>query len=767
MKNLKKIGYGLVALVLVLGVAVYVHLNRSLPVLDGTLKIQNLSKPVTVVRDDYGIPHIYAENRLDAFRALGFTQAGDRLFQMEMAKRMTQGTLSEIVGAIALNSDTLYRTLHLKKSAQEVLEQEKAANTPLWQEMLAYSDGVNQYARTQTLPYEFDILGFKPSEFTPLDAYTIIGHVGFSFGIALSADTAMSALSQELSLSEFQALRNDMIPMASTPSQASQFSVRDFFISMNYSFFAAFEGSNAWLISKDRSTSGASLFANDPHIGFTSPAVWYEAHLKTPDSEIYGHFLPAVPFPVLGHTPHHAWGFTMSLADDIDLYEEKIDRTEKTVIFKKQPVPYSSWEETIQVKNESPKTLTIIETPHGPLLNNILDNRDLSLKWAFHREGNHPLAALRQMALSEDMETFKQALQKATAPGLNVMYADKENIAWWIFGDMAVKQNPHSDLILNGSSGDDEYIRLLSLDEKPHSVNPASGVIVSANARPVGLSEKIRGDWQSDDRFVTISNYLAKKEKWSLDEFKALQTLNFSDRTEPLLKSLLQNLKLNDSEKQNFSTAITDLEKWDFHSEKESHAALFYHLWCKNTLLKMLAHLDTKNVDAYLATPYAWIFFERVLLDSNSVWHKNEKFPEWIHTAFLQTAKELKNKPVWGDFHTLTFVHPLGKNYVLGKILNLGPYPVSGAFNDVNNLRMRSMADNFQVNSGASTRRLIDFTNPRKSWGINPIGNSGHMKSPYFKDQIDLFINGKYRHQWMTDINDSELPQKHKLILEN
>lgn len=766
MKTALKISSSFIILVLTLGFALYFFLNRSVAPMDGTLKLENLSQTVTVVRDDHGIPHIYAENKLDAFRALGFTQASDRLFQMEMAKRLTQGTLSEVVGSLALRNDILYRTLHLKKSAHELLEKEKLANSPLWQEMQAYCDGINQYIRTRPLPYEFNILRFKPTDFTPFDAYTVIGHVGFSFGIALYADPAMSGLSKEMSLAEFQELRNDMVPMAAAPSQASYFSARDFIISMNSAFFASFEGSNAWLVSKNRSNSGSSLFANDPHIGFSSPAVWYEAHLKTPDFEIYGHFLPAVPFPVLAHTPRHAWGFTMSLADDMDLYEEKIDHNQKTVIYKKQPVPYTSWDETIQIKNEEPKVLTILNTPHGPLLNHVLENRDLSLKWAFHREGNNPLAALRDMALSQDMASFKLALQQATAPGLNVLYADKDNIAWWMFGDMAVKQNPHSDLILNGSSGEDEYLRLLTLDEKPHLVNPPSGVIVSANSRPIGLSEKIRGDWQSDDRFVTISNYLARKEKWSLEEFKALQTLNFSDRTEPLLKSLLQSLKLTASEQQTYASVLKDLETWNFHSEKESSAALFYHLWTKNTLLKMLSHLDSKNIESYLATPYAWTFFERALLNANSVWHQNKNFTEWVHSGFIQTAEELKQSPVWGDYHTITFTHPLGKNNILGKILNIGPYPVSGAFNDVNNLRMRSMADDFQVTSGASTRRLIDFTNPRKSWGINPIGNSGHILSPYFQDQVKLFINGAYRQQWMTEQNDPDMPKSHTLILE-
>lgn len=766
MKTCKRILLGLVVLLVLSSLGIYFFMRTSLAPLDGTVKIQNLSHPVKVTRDTYGIPHIYAANKLDALRALGFVIASERLFQLEVSRRLTQGELSEVLGDVTLKLDTLYRSLMLKRSVERMIAWEKSHGTfdeKIWAEMEAYCDGINQYVATRPLPYEMKLLGITPRPFTPLDAYIMTGHMAYGFSIALKAESVMSQLATKLPEAQFQNLRNDVLKAPFKVSENSN--VKMFADLAKQNYFPAFEGSNAWLVSPRRSQSGKSIFSNDPHIGFSSPAVWFEAHLETPEFEIYGHFLPLVPFPVLGHNHHHAWGFTMALNDDMDLYRETLDREKKTVLYKNKPVPYEEWKEVIKVKNQPDVVLNFIETPHGPLMDETLSEKSLALKWAFHRPENDTMKALYSMSEAKDIKSFEAGLQYATAPGLNVMYADAENIAWWMFGDIVVKKNPNSDMLLDGSRGNDEYERILSWNEKPHSVNPPEGVIVSANSRPPGLTETIRGDWQSDDRFQTITRALGEKDLWNAEDFKALQTENFNYQTKNILEKLFENLQLTPEETQKYAKQLAALKTWNFRSEINSTEAALYHQWNNENILLMLGGLDEDLRAGYLGTPYAWVFYERVILNPQAAWWSDKKYSEIVTQGFKNTLAKISEDTTWGQIHTIEYIHPLGRTSPLNKIFNLGPYPIPGAYNDINNNRMRDLGKDFKVTSGPSTRRIVDFAHPQKSWGINPIGISGHKLSPYYKDQVQMFIEGKYRAQLM-DEKDIQEAKAHELILE-
>ncbi|MEN0059657.1 MAG: penicillin acylase family protein [Bdellovibrio sp.] len=763
-KYIKRLILGFCLLVLLAGGGVYLFLRHSLAPLDGTIQLENLEHPVTVRRDTYGIPHIEAQNRKEALRALGYVMASERLFQMELSRRMTQGLLSEVFGEAALPSDKLYRSLMLRPAVERMIAAEKQSgrfDQEMWDEMAAYFDGVNQYIATRPLPYEFTLTGFRPQPFTPMDAFIMLGHMAYSFGIALKADPLMTHLHKKLSSELFQSLRNDPLPLQT--GRTSAWWPRKVDLLEEGLFTPSFEGSNAWLLAPSRSQSGKSLFANDPHIGFSAPSVWVEAHLRTPDFELYGHFLPLVPFAVLGHSRHHAWGFTMSLGDDMDLYRETLDREKKTVIYNNKPQPYREWREIIPVKGAADVILNLIETPHGPVMDEVLTEPSLALKWAFHRLENNPLKSLREMGLATNMERFEKALRHATAPGLNVMYADAENIAWWMFGDIAIKKNPQSDMILDGASGADEYERLLSWEEKPHLINPPSGVIITANSRPSEMPPNIRGDFQSPDRYHTISELLAEKQIWNVEDTKALQTMNYNSQNKALLKELLSALQLTSAEQELYSQNLKLLKEWDLRSDLSSQAASLFHQWNNENILMMLERLEEEPRESYLNTIYAWAFYERTLLDTQSAWWKLQDRNQLITTGFKKVMEKWPRPPQWGSIHTIEYRHPLGRSFPLNKIFNVGPHPMPGAFNEINNNKMRRMGDDFQVTAGPSTRRIIDFSQPQTSWGINPIGISGHMFSPFYKDQVELFLRGEYRPQLMNS-HDIDAATTHTLI---
>jgi penicillin amidase len=363
------------------------------------------------------------------------------------------------------------------------------------------------------------------------------------------------------------------------------------------------------------------------------------------------------------------------------------------------------------------------------------------------------------------MKEFESALKEPTAPGINVMYADPQNIAWWMLGDIAVKKNPNSDLILNGASGADEYERMLTWEEKPHEVNPTSGIIVSANSRPYTISDRIRGDWQSTDRYNTLKTLLNEKDLWNAAETKELQTSNFSSMTKVLLDIMLDKLQLSPEELNKYGKTVESLKVWNHHSEINSQEASVYYQWINECVLLMLESLGEDRA-AYLNTPYAWIFFERTMQDPESPWWRTKGQSEVLSEAFRRTMSKSPEIPAWGDIHTIEYIHPLGREFPLSLFFNVGPFPMPGAYNEITNNKQRGLGGDFKVIAGASTRRVIDFAEPQRSWGINPIGISGHKLSPYYGLEAAMFLNGEYRPQLM-DTPEIDKAKTHEMILSN
>lgn len=776
-------------------VGVY-QIRKTMPPMDGEVQIFNLKNKVSVIRDQYGIPHIKADNRKDAFLALGFVVASERLFQMEMQRRMANGELSEIFGDKTLASDKLFRTLGIRQSMSEMLEQKIKNHTidlGMIEEIKAFYDGVNQFQEKGKLPIEFSILGIKPRPFGILDGYTFIGLMSFSFGVATSEKPLMTALRSRLGVELSNELRNEITPaekkleennkataLKSTRvvSDINRYPVATI-ISDLENGFPLFEGSNGWLISAKRSKSGFPILANDPHITFSHPGVWFEAHISTPKYESYGHFLSLIPYPILSHNKERGWGLTMSLVDDMDLYREKLDPKFKTYEFKEKNIPYRERLEVIKVKKQKSYKMVVVETQHGPILDEVFSNiedKSIALKWAFKSPQNDPLEALYKMGNAKSMEEFKSAVALGHAPGLNVLYADKKNIGWWIFGEMAKKStHTSSDFILDGASGLDEYLGTYSFDQKPHAENPENGIIVSANARPVGkpgTPDDLRGDWQPDDRYKTINALLSQKEIWSVPEIEEIQTLNVNLENKLILTALLKDVDFQNLwKKDRAKSYLQILQNWDFISDQHAIAPSLYYTWSREIVKIMLKDLDKEEFMAFSKLPNYWNFYKRVVLDPKSSWWKKFNRKKVFTEAFNNTIETLRQQLgedpagwAWGHLHTIEFTHPIGRVWPFNLIFNIGPVELGGAYNEINNQKQSGTEDGFKVKAGPSTRRIIDFAHPEVALGILPVGNSGHIFSPFYKDQLDLYTKGKYRPEWL-DETEIKNHQTHKLEL--
>ncbi len=794
MRKVRRLGVSmLVAFVLMVLITVpsNLYLHSLLPQTEGVLRLPLLYKSVKVYRDKYDIPHIYAQNMHDAQIALGFVTASERLFQMDINRRIAAGRLSEFFGDKTVKIDILLRKLRLYKTMEDFWKKNKhKMPKPLLARMDNYLAGVKFYVDNFKLPIEYKLLGTKPEPFNHVDMLAISGYISLSFAEGLIADSLFTDL--------YASFPKELVDQLTTKERMHAFKEgKDFFTKLKgmddtisalaqlEQQFGLFHGSNAWVLSGGRSKSGKPLLASDPHIAFSSPGVWYEAHVKTPDYESYGHYLPLVPFPVLNHNRFGGYGVTISEQDDFDLYEEKINpKNPNEVMYKGKWTHMLVYDEIIKVKGKKEIRLKMRVTPHGPLIDGTdygVKGKHISLKWSYYHPENNIAMALYKLSNAKTMEECFEAISYAATPGLNFVWADaKGNIGWHVMGKIPLRPHGKSGYqILNGWSGKDEYIGYLPFKDNPHLTNPSSGVIVSTNFKPQNgsFSKKypLYGYWQPQDRFMRVHKLLSKQKKWDLNGLQKVQT----DRTDDRAKELIPVL-LNAVRNINFSLAKQAkdiLAQWDRVTRRESPAPAIYYKWISLLMERALKDdLGQKRYTAYKTISDFWYALYVLVKDPQSKWwdikdtKKVENRDDILRISFLDTLKFMKHQFgaeitdwKWGRMHTIEYQHFFGRKKPLNYFFNVGPFPAAGAFSMVDNMSQSRGTDNFKVTRGPSTRRLIDFADPQHSLGILPTGNSGLPYSPYYDDQAQMFLDGKYRPQLMDwdDIKKGVLLELH------
>lgn len=736
-----------------------------MPQVKGELFLKGLSKEVKIYRDDKGIPHIEAENELDMYMALGFVHASERLFQLDLYRRAARGQLSEVLGPDLLKRDQLSRTLLFESPLDH--PQRVPLSIRASSRMEAYLGGLNAFIETGLLPFEFTLLGYIPAKFKLRDVYAFTGYMAFLFGNAPKQDPLLQKFTKIYEAETVALMGNEeTLP----PSEA----VTGFPVNLGPLYFSKHislpevDGSNAWVLSGSKTASGKALLANDPHVGISQPGLWFEAHLKSPGFETYGHFLPLIPFAAIGHNEKKAWGLTISYIDDMDFYEEKVDLTKGTISYLGESRPLIKKTHLIKVKGKQDQEFTSWVGPHGPLLGSRfeedLTKPEYALQWTYHHKDNRPIEAFYSLSYAKNMDEMRLATTLGTAPGLNIVYADAEgNIAWWMYG--AIPKRPRGmegDRVYPGESGDYDWLGHFDADEKPQMENPPSGIIVSANGKPPGASTKVKGYWQPQDRAVTIYEALARKDNWTDLEVSRLQNSNFNSKALPYTSSLIRLIK-GRLETKIEKEAAQFLENWDGKSELDSVGAYLYHELTNTLMRELFDELPNKDFNKYCRVNASWRSLYRFSeLPEHIIWDlKKTPSIETMEDVVLLSFRKAVNKLqrtrgasvktwVWGKAHQVSFSHPLGsKGGVLETLLNLGPYPVSGAYNSINNFRKLGCESGFSVKAGPSTRVVVDFQDTKNTLGGLPLGISAHRMSPYFSNERKDFLEGTSRKQLM------------------
>ena len=744
------------------------------------VQLTGLNSEATVHFDDYGIPHIYAENNIDAWRTLGYVHARDRLFQMDVLRRVGAGRLSELFGDDVMNIDRLFRTMgtaELSRTSYETFMKTQKEDWQTWAQ--AYVDGINAYRENNHKPIEYTILGLEPEPFEAVDIYHVVSYMSFSFAMALKTDPLADKILHQLGADYLESLSVHSESWHATMPVTNNDSVQNDTILdlasitsgvqriLNTLQLPLFEGSNSWVISPKKSKSGKVLFANDTHINYAQPSVWYEAHIETPDMRLYGNFLAGLPYPLIGHTDHHAWGLTMFENDDMDLYRETIKGD--NFVLAGNEIPLNTREETVKSSSGKEVTFTVKSTDHGPIINSILTDSSItdsiSCFWTLTQ---FPMAALQvahKFCTANSMEEFKSQLPNLAAPGLNVMYGDAEgNYAWW--GTAKILKRPaHVDpkLILDGASGNDDPLGYYDFEENPRSVNSEMGFVHSANNAPEQVGDNyVHGYYYAGQRSLQISKALSSTELWDIDIMKDLVLNDQSPWYPENAKMMTANVSPQNEMQEEMLAALND---WDGTHGLESNAPIVYYQLLYHTLkLAMEDDLGTSDFNSMIHTLFYLRSVPQFLKTENNPWwdDKNTKAieskDEMLQKAFETAAQNLETslgKNVaewkWKNVHELTHPHPMGKVPVLGGMLNVGPLEIAGGEEVINKQAfwIDHEGVNYPVKSGPAMRILIDFADVENSLSILPTGQSGNPFSDHYIDQAIMFAKGEWRKQRM------------------
>ena len=769
-------------------VAAWLYSRTLYPTYEGELSLENLSENVTVHFDENGVPHINAETQKDAYTALGYVHAQDRLWQMELIRRIAPGRLSEIFGDKLVETDVFFAGLGLVEDANESIAKIDI-NSEAYKLTMAYLDGVNQFVEEGATPIEYNLIGLEKTKFTVNDVYNVFGYMSFSFAIAQKTDPLLQEIKEKLGDNYLAELE---IPVYSNTallkSEKNPIVKASFAKAMTAMYeqlpISPFIGSNSWVIAADKTKNGKVIFANDPHIGFSQPSVWYQSHIKTPDYEMYGYSLALTPFPLLGHNRDYAYGLTMFENDDVDFYIEK--NNPENLNEYETPTGFSTYktvQKTIKIKGAPDTTFTVKISRHGPIMNNLLkqidDQRPIAMQWIYKKTDNQIIDVGYQISHAKSLHDFKEGAKLLHAPGLNMMYGDaKDNIAWIASGKLyKYRDSINTKLYLDGASGKDEILSYIDFEDNPQSINPASNYVYSSNNQPDTIAGVLYpGYYLPEDRGQRIEQLLEVKNDWTQED---VQQMIF-DVTSPVVPQVIANLVASiktENFTKNEQEALQNLKDWNGEYKKEDTAPTIYNRFLYEFLEGTFKDELGESFPMFMQTPLMKKMIAVQAKKAVSVWFDDvttepkETKSDIVQRSFINAISFLENQLgdtvslwSWNKVISVEHGHALAAGgETLRKIFNVGPFSMDGG-NEVINNQLFTLNETgiYKVKAGPSTRRVIDFSNIENSVSILPTGQSGNVFSKHYKDQAQKYVNGEFV---KTMLNKDEIERSKNVLI--
>jgi len=797
----RKIFFGVIVIIIVIVVGAGLFLRslavKGVPEYDGTVEMANLSSAVTILRDDYGIPHIYAENEADLYLATGYCMAQDRLWQMDLIRRATTGRLSEIFGADMIDADHMLRALRIPDKSRLVLAQMDPQQLAAAK---AFSSGINQFIETHLdkLPVEFSILGYQPELWQPEHSLNLIGYMAWDLTMPWSIEVVLHNIRKRVGESKYNELLPDLESQTSVAypefsAIPAELDYDDLLVSKTQPLeelgLTVFRGSNNWVVSGEKSVTGMPLFANDMHLGFGSPGIWYQMHqVIEGELNVTGVALPGQPFVVAGHNDSIAWGMTNVMVDDMDFYLEKLNPDNQNQYeFNGEWRDLEIREEVIKLKDGTTVTRTNRFTHRGPIVNGFKSEADesepISMRWI----GNELSDEVRTLYLvnrAANWEDFKDAVRTFVSVSQNIAYADVQgNIGLYCCAGVPIREGWNGIALVPGETDQYDWKGLVAFEDLPYEFNPAVGYVSSANNKSVSDSAQTQiAQWPAlHYRIDRIREMLNEKELFSAADFKRMHADDKSAMVQELKPIFLENVisiaDMNKVEKSAFEL----LQNWDGTYPRNSSAALIFEEMY-NVLLEVVLkdELGDELFQKYIGTSYLSRFaINDISRKPSSRWWddintdgKIETFSDCIQQSFrravVQLSERYGSRPEnwrWGVAHTLTLEHPMGGVKILDRLFNFnrGPYETKGASHTVGPYAY-SFKNPYQVNHGASHRHIYDPSDWDKSSSVIPTGVCGVPASPHYCDQTELYLANEYHADFISrDL--VEQSARYKLVL--
>jgi penicillin amidase len=773
MKTFKIILWSLLVLVfiaVIAGLVIVTGIKRgAIPQYKGELAISGLGSDVTVYRDERGMPHIYAANEHDLYFSTGFVMAQERLWFMDLIRRVTTGRLSEVMGEKLAETDKFLRCLEMTAKSRMLLSNE---DTRVLTCMQAYADGVNAYiaAAGKKLPPEFRILGYKPDPWKLEDIANIIGYMGWDLAKDnLASDIFYYRLSQKVGIEKVTQLIPDWNAVNSVAFPDFRLDekllkdARAFISSMDTLEalgIASFSGSNNWAVSGKRTETGKPVLSNDMHLSFGSPGIWMQVHQVIPGKlNVTGVAVPGEPFIVAGHNEKIAWGETNLMVDDIDLFAEKINpQNENQYFFNGEWKNMILKKEIINIKGGKQDSVIIKYTHRGPIISGFRDVKDasLSMRWSGY-DSSDELRSVYLLNRAAGWDEFRSAINFFKSANQNFVYADVEgNIGLNTGAGIPVRKGDGT-IIRNGETDEFDWKGYVPFEQLPFSYNPANGYVSSANNKTVieGYPYYISSDFALPYRINRIRQMLDEKETFNIEDFKRMILDQYSDYAALLTPFIL---KLN-SKKQELTpleaNALETLEGWDYDMNASLVAPSVFEFFRISFIYNLLAdELGDLYPQLFKTTRDYYIY--RIIKNGPDVWVDNintpqietlddiilKSFRDCISSLSLQYGED-QSKWEWGSIHKITIEHPLGSVKILDRIfgLNSATYGIGGSDHTVS---VYSYGEGFKVNHGASERHIFNTADWDESFTITPTGASGVPASEFYLSQTKAYLEGKF-----------------------
>ncbi|MBX7226466.1 MAG: penicillin acylase family protein [Chitinophagales bacterium] len=766
--------------------------KAKLPQLDGKISLDGLTEHVEIIRDQWGVPHIYASNMEDLLFAQGFVHAQDRLWQMEMHRRAARGKLAEILGEKGIETDKICRTMGYERVAKNDWDLYEDKEQRL---IKAYISGINAFIKKHPdqYPVEFQLLKIKPEPWDVLDVGAFSRLLISQLTWGWYDEIIRAKVIEKVGAGAASELDNgypEGNPVTLPKGiEFNKLKLDEHLGALRGPYVPQISGSNAWTVSGFKTDTGKPYLCNDPHLPIRNPNIWYMVHLHCPEMEATGVSVPALPMVQIGHNGNIGWGITLSYTDLEDVFIEKFtDETCSSYVHEGKIVQTAILEEKIYVKGD-PKPIIheVMETVHGPIVSDFIDDnvKKLSLCSMALKPGKSILAWMK-INLAKNWDDFVDGVSYISAPGLNICYADAAgNIGYFNSGKMPIRDKALASVPSLGWIGSHDWHDYVPFHEMPHSLNPERGYILTCNHKiePDDFPYFMGDIYMNGYRAARLEELFSKKEKFEPKDFIAMQ-LDQHCVPGKAFGRLYKNLKFDTAELQQ---AADLLAAWDGVLKEDTIAGTFYKV-TKYLMVKRIYNsaLPPELVDELLGKGFNPIYgpantflghntaaLLRMINNKESFWIKKAGGREKVLKDSLKDALTWlkmnygrhKNDWQWGKLHAIVIKHSFSQQAPMDKVFNVGPYPIGGDTDTLCQTAILSSEGFGGELACPSYRQIIDFSNFDNSQIVMPMGQSGNMASPYYKNQLRNWFEGQYFTMAWSRGKVNQV-QKHRLILE-